>query len=45
MDRADIVIIGAGQSGLASAWAALRSGLRAVVLEAGREPTGSWPRY
>ena len=45
MEAVDVVIVGAGQSGLASAWAAQRSGLRPVVLEAGPGPTGSWPRY
>jgi putative flavoprotein involved in K+ transport len=43
--HADIVIIGAGQAGLASAYAAQRAGLQPLVLEAGAEPTGSWPRY
>ena len=43
--HADIVIIGAGQAGLASAYAARRARLNPVVLEAGAEPTGSWPRY
>jgi putative flavoprotein involved in K+ transport len=45
VDHADIVIAGAGQAGLASAYAAQRAGLRPVLLEAGAEPTGSWPRY
>ena len=45
MERADIVIVGAGQSGFASAYAAQRAGLEPVVLEASAEPTGSWPRY
>ena len=40
-----IVIIGGGQAGLASAYAAQRAGLVPVVLEAGEEPAGSWPRY
>jgi putative flavoprotein involved in K+ transport len=44
-ERADIVIVGGGQAGLASAYAAQRSGLGPVVLEAGPEPTGSWPSY
>jgi putative flavoprotein involved in K+ transport len=39
------VIIGAGQAGLAAAHAARRAGLTPVVLEAGDEPGGSWPRY
>ncbi|CAM2962135.1 NAD(P)-binding domain-containing protein [Saccharomonospora xinjiangensis] len=41
----DVVIIGGGQSGLAAARAALQHGLTPVVLEAGPEPTGSWPHY
>ena len=44
-EHADIVIVGAGQAGLASAYAAQRAGLEPVVLEASAEPTGSWPRY
>jgi putative flavoprotein involved in K+ transport len=42
---ADVVIVGGGQSGLAAAYAAHRAGLRALVLEAGAEPVGSWPHY
>jgi putative flavoprotein involved in K+ transport len=45
VDDADVVIVGAGQAGLASAYAARRAGLEPVVLEARGEPTGSWPRY
>lgn len=41
----EAVVIGAGQSGLAAAWALRRRGLHPVVLEAGGEPVGSWPRY
>src|SRR5829696_8903959 len=44
-EHAHIVIVGAGQAGLASAHAARRAGLEPVVLEAGAEPAGSWPRY
>jgi putative flavoprotein involved in K+ transport len=40
-----IVIVGAGQSGLAAAKAVRDAGLRAVVLEAGARPVGSWPAY
>ena len=39
------MIVGAGQAGLASAYAARRAGLEPVVLEVSAEPTGSWPRY
>jgi putative flavoprotein involved in K+ transport len=41
----DVVVIGAGQSGLAAARALHSHGIHPVVLEAGPEPTGSWPRY
>jgi putative flavoprotein involved in K+ transport len=44
-EHADLVVVGAGQAGLAAAHAARRAGLEPVVLEAGAEPTGSWPRY
>lgn len=45
MDDVDLVIVGAGQSGLAAARAARGVGATAVVLEAGDEPVGSWPNY
>ncbi|HYA52654.1 MAG TPA: NAD(P)/FAD-dependent oxidoreductase, partial [Streptosporangiaceae bacterium] len=41
----DVVVIGAGQSGLAAAGALQAHGISPVVLEAGPEPAGSWPRY
>ncbi|GIH78201.1 flavin-containing monooxygenase [Planobispora longispora] len=41
----DVVVIGAGQSGLAAARALLRTGLRPLVLEAGELAAGSWPAY
>lgn len=40
-----VLIVGAGQSGLAGAHAALRQGLRPVLLEASDWAVGSWPRY
>ncbi|MFD1530375.1 NAD(P)/FAD-dependent oxidoreductase [Pseudonocardia aurantiaca] len=40
-----VIVIGAGQPGVAAAAALLREGLRPVVLEADPHPTGSWPRY
>lgn len=45
MARVDLVIVGAGQSGLAAAFEARRAGMSAVVLEAADTPAGSWPRY
>jgi putative flavoprotein involved in K+ transport len=45
MERTDLVIIGAGQAGLATAFAARRHGLHPVVLEASNLPAGSWPTY
>ncbi|WP_106400825.1 flavin-containing monooxygenase [Actinocorallia populi] len=41
----DLIIIGAGQAGLATAHAARDAGLSAVVLEASQQAAGSWPRY
>ncbi|MEU6754843.1 NAD(P)-binding domain-containing protein [Streptomyces sp. NPDC046685] len=46
MKHADLVIIGAGQSGLASAALAPRHGFtRTLVLEAADQPGGAWPLY
>ncbi|GAB3177572.1 flavin-containing monooxygenase [Streptomyces incanus] len=45
MEHVDVVVIGGGQSGLATAHALLRHGLRPVVLEAAGRAAGSWPRY
>ncbi|MFF2025083.1 flavin-containing monooxygenase [Streptomyces sp. NPDC058171] len=44
-ERADVVVIGGGQSGLVSARALVRQGLKPVVLEASDRAAGSWPRY
>lgn len=41
----DVIVIGAGQAGLASAHALQKAGLRYVVLEAGERAAGSWPSY
>ncbi|MEU4464094.1 FAD-dependent oxidoreductase [Streptomyces sp. NPDC024017] len=43
MEHIDVAVIGGGQSGLATAHALLREGLRPVVLEASERSVGSWP--
>jgi putative flavoprotein involved in K+ transport len=45
MDLIDTLVIGAGQSGLATAHALHKHGIDPVVLEAGDTPTGAWPKY
>ncbi|MBZ3908381.1 NAD(P)-binding domain-containing protein [Streptomyces mutabilis] len=46
MEHADLIVIGAGQSGLATAALAPRHGFaRVLVLESAEEPGGAWPRY
>ncbi|GAA3989501.1 ArsO family NAD(P)H-dependent flavin-containing monooxygenase [Allokutzneria multivorans] len=45
MNSPDALIIGGGQAGLAAAHALRQHGLRPVILEAGAEAVGSWPRY
>lgn len=45
MEEVPLTVIGAGQAGLAAAWAARRRGVRPLVLEAADQPGGSWPRY
>ncbi|NRQ38092.1 NAD(P)/FAD-dependent oxidoreductase [Nonomuraea sp. NN258] len=40
-----VVIVGAGQSGLAAARAVRDAGLTPLILEAGDRPAGSWPGY
>ncbi|GAA2833400.1 flavin-containing monooxygenase [Nonomuraea rubra] len=44
-DNDRVLIVGAGQSGLAAAYAALEQGLRPVLLEASARAAGSWPHY
>jgi len=41
----DVIVIGAGQSGLAAGYYLKKAGLQFLVLESGREATGSWPHY
>jgi putative flavoprotein involved in K+ transport len=41
----DVVVIGAGQAGLAASHALMDTGLSHVVLEAGETTGGSWPHY
>ncbi|GAB3481904.1 flavin-containing monooxygenase [Nocardiopsis coralliicola] len=45
MEEVPLAIIGAGQAGLAAAWAANREAVRPLVLEAADRPGGSWPHY
>lgn len=45
MEKFDVVVIGAGQSGLAAAYELRRRGLAPAVLEASDRPVGSWPGY
>lgn len=45
MDSFDVVVIGAGQSGLAASHALGKAGLSHVVLDAGGAPGGAWSRY
>lgn len=42
---ADLIVIGAGQAGLAAAHAAERAGREAIVLDASDRLGGSWPLY
>lgn len=45
MEHADLIVIGAGQAGLATAAVAPRHGFTPLILEADKEPGGSWPHY
>lgn len=41
----DVIVIGAGQAGLAAGYYLKNEGLDYVILEANSEPTGSWMQY
>ncbi|WP_020525267.1 flavin-containing monooxygenase [Catelliglobosispora koreensis] len=41
----DLIVVGGGQAGLATAFHATRRGWKTLILEAGPAPTGSWPRF
>lgn len=45
MERTELLIIGAGQSGLATAHAARERGIEALLLDRSDSPGGSWSRY
>lgn len=45
MEHVEAVVIGGGQSGLATAHALVQGGVKPVVLEASDRAAGSWPRY
>lgn len=45
MSHYDVLVIGAGQAGLATAHALRPTGLSHLVLEAGEQVGGSWPRF
>lgn len=46
MDKVyDVIVIGAGQSGLAAGYYLKKAGLSFLILESGEEATGSWPLY
>lgn len=41
----DVIVIGAGQSGLAAGYYLKKAGLSFLILESGSEATGAWPHY
>lgn len=45
MNTAELIIIGGGQAGLATAHHALAMGLHPLILDASTGPGGSWPNY
>uniref|UniRef100_A0AAU2JY17 NAD(P)/FAD-dependent oxidoreductase n=1 Tax=Streptomyces sp. NBC_00049 TaxID=2903617 RepID=A0AAU2JY17_9ACTN len=45
MEHVEAVVIGGGQSGLTTAHAPVRAGLKPVMLETSERAAGSWPHY
>src|SRR6185369_8738935 len=41
----DVIVIGAGQAGLAAGYHLQRRGLQFTLLEASEQAAGSWPHY
>lgn len=41
----DVIVVGAGQSGLAAGYYLKKAGLSFLILESGKAATGSWPLY
>ncbi|MCD1629285.1 flavin-containing monooxygenase [Marinobacter shengliensis] len=41
----DVIVVGAGQAGLAAGYALDRTGLDYLIVEAGQSASGSWPHY
>ncbi|SFU03495.1 Pyridine nucleotide-disulphide oxidoreductase [Geodermatophilus amargosae] len=45
MREYDVIVVGAGQAGLAAGHALRTTGLSFTLLEGGEQPGGSWPRF
>jgi putative flavoprotein involved in K+ transport len=45
VEQAPLIVVGAGQAGLATAHEAARRGVRPLVLEAADQPGGAWPHH
>ena len=41
----DVLVVGAGQAGLAAGMALRQAGLGFMIVDAAGQPGGSWPRY
>jgi TrwC relaxase/AAA domain/Pyridine nucleotide-disulphide oxidoreductase len=41
----DVLVVGAGQAGLAAGLAVRQTGLRFLIMDAGDQPGGSWPHF